>query len=178
MAVDVGHRERSARIAQADERTGHQRAAAAEEQRAAAVRRDLAHGGAHRLGRLQDAVDADDAGRRIAVFAADAHVEVAAVLGAEAGQQPAVADGRRRVLGAAGPPDGVDRHAHGDPASRHGPMLAADDLQLMRHGGVVLMGTRGLCTAELGVRFPPPPSLGRASRSSVHGALAGLKTAL
>src|SRR5204863_9870576 len=27
-----------------------------------------------------------------------------------------------------------------------------------RTGGVVLMGTRGVCNAELGVRFPPPPS--------------------
>ena len=26
-----------------------------------------------------------------------------------------------------------------------------------RTGGVVLMGTRGVCNAELGVRFPPPP---------------------
>ena len=29
---------------------------------------------------------------------------------------------------------------------------------LPARGGVVLMGTRGLCTAELGVRFPSPPS--------------------
>ena len=28
---------------------------------------------------------------------------------------------------------------------------------LGRHGGVVLTGTRGVCNAELGVRFPPPP---------------------
>src|SRR4051794_19940839 len=94
MAVDVGHRERSARVAQAGERTGHQGAAASEQQRAAAVRRDLAHRGAYDLGRLQDAVDADDAAGRIAAIPADAHVEVAAVLGAEARQQPAVAHGR------------------------------------------------------------------------------------
>ena len=31
-------------------------------------------------------------------------------------------------------------------------------------GGVVLMGTRGLCTAELGVRFPSPPSPTRRRR--------------
>jgi hypothetical protein len=37
-------------------------------------------------------------------------------------------------------------------------------------GGVVLTGTRGVCNAELGVRFPPPPLSPRAN------AQAGLKT--
>jgi hypothetical protein len=54
--------------------------------------------------RRHDPVNADHAGLGIALLAADAHVEVAAIPGAQAREQIALADGGGRVLGAAGAP--------------------------------------------------------------------------
>jgi hypothetical protein len=182
VAVDIGHPDRPAGVAQPRQGARDQRAAAAEDERARVRRHDVAHRGAHGPGGGKHAIDPDHARGRVAAIAANADVEVAAILGPEARGQIALAQRRRRELGPTGPSDGIDRHADDGPGSRHRPMLpvplAPTIYSWWRHGGVVLMGTRGLCTAELGVRFPPPPSIGRVSRSSVHRAVVGLKTAL
>ena len=119
MAVDVGHAERADGVAQPGERARDQRAAAAEQQRAPAGGDRLADGRAHRRRRGQHVRDADHAGLRVARVAADLHVEVATILGADARDEAAVAQRGRRVLGAAGPPDGVDRHPDHGPRLRH-----------------------------------------------------------
>jgi hypothetical protein len=105
VAVDVRDADRAAGVAQPGKRTRDQRAAAAEHQRARTGRRDVAHGGSHGLRGGHDVIDSDHPGRRVTVIAAYADVEVAAIVGPEAGGQIPVAQRSRRELGPTGPPD-------------------------------------------------------------------------
>ena len=66
----------------------------------------------------------DHAAVRIALVAADPHVEVAPILGADARRQVVLAHRGGRVLGPAGTPDGIDRHADHGPRGGHAPRLS------------------------------------------------------
>ena len=66
----------------------------------------------------------DHAADRIALVTADPHVEVAAILGAEAREKPVPAHRGGRLLGPAGASDGIDRHSDGGPGSGHAPRLS------------------------------------------------------
>ena len=119
--VHVGDAGQPDRVAHARERARHERAAAAEHERALAGGDRVAHRRAHGDGGGEHALDADHAGLRVARLAADADVEVAAVGRAEPGEQARVAQRRGRVLGPALPAHRVDRHADRGPARlRHG----------------------------------------------------------
>jgi hypothetical protein len=116
VAVDVGHPERSDGVAQAGQRARHERAAAAEDQRPPAVGDDVAHGRAHRRRRRQRVRDADHAGGRIALLAADPHVELA---GSSAPMRPSRSCSST-AAGACSVPPGRPTESIGTPIADHG----------------------------------------------------------
>jgi len=109
VAVEVCHAHRARGVAQAGQGAGDQRAAAAEHQRSLAGRDDVAHGRPDGARHGEHVRGADDPGLGVAGLAADPHVEVAGVAGADPLEQPPLAHGGGRVLGAAGTAHGVDR---------------------------------------------------------------------
>ena len=112
MAVEVGEAERRAeRVAGPGQRAGQLGAAAAEQERALARGERGGDGGADR-GRARQHVGArHQAGRRIALLAADPHREVALVAGAERLGQAEFAQRRRARSRCAGAADRIEGHA-------------------------------------------------------------------
>ena len=115
MPVDAGDADGAGGVPHARERTGDQRAAPAEHERPLAGGHHLADRLAHDPGHGQNVGRADDAGLRVSLLPADAHVEVASIGDREALDEPRLSQGSGRVLGHRHGRR-IDRYPDGDPA--------------------------------------------------------------